>query len=68
MKKHKPYPTIRLLKQIFVGSVIAYIVAALIQSPQNMDHQQYFDLRSAVIISLGFATSFRAMMWCRKKV
>ena len=67
MKKHKLYPAIQLLKQIFVVSVIIYILGALIQSPQSMDHQ-YFDLRSAVIISLGFATSFRAMLWCRKKV
>ena len=65
---HKPYNAIRILKQVIVCSVIFYIVAVLIQDPQNMGQQQYFDLRSSVIISLGFATSFRAMMWCRKKV
>ncbi len=58
----------KVLKSLFIVSVLLYIAMFLFINPIPTGKNQYFDIRTAILISLGFAGSFRAMLCCRKKV
>ncbi len=67
MKRYLLYKTGKILKLIIICSVILYITLFLIKTPLTAARNQY-DIRAAILISVGFAASFRAMLCCRKKV
>jgi uncharacterized membrane protein len=68
MKRHLLHKTGRVLKFMFICTVVLFIALFLVKTPLAYTKNQYYDIRSAVLISIGFATSFRAMLCCRKKV
>jgi hypothetical protein len=68
MKSHVLRSTGKVLKLVFVCSVLLYIAVFHVNNQLAVSENQYFDLRSAALISIGFAVSFRAMLCCRKKV
>ena len=55
-------------KLLFISVVLIYIFLLLLGNPISNVRNSGFDLKSALLISAGFAGSFRAMMCCRKKV
>ena len=56
------------LKLLLVCSVLLYMLIMLTITPFSDMKSQSYDLPSAMLISVGFAASFRAMLCCRKKV
>ncbi len=68
MKRQLFQQTGKIIKLVFIGSVLLFIALFLMKTPLSDTKNQYFDLRSAVLISIGFAASFRTMLCCRKKV
>ncbi|MDF2908261.1 MAG: hypothetical protein K0R34_3582 [Herbinix sp.] len=68
MNRHVLNQTGRALKIVFICSVLLYIALFLMKNPLSDTIGQGYELRSAVLISIGFAVSFRAMLCCRKKV
>jgi uncharacterized membrane protein len=62
------HKTGRVLKFVFICTVVLFIALFLVKNPIAYTKNQYYDIRSAVLISLGFAASFRTMLCCRKKV
>jgi hypothetical protein len=68
MRRKQFLRTCELLRLASILSMLLFIVLLLIKYPPSGAKLGYFDIRSAILISLGFAGGFRAMLWCRKKV
>lgn len=68
MKKYLLLKAGKVLKLVFICSVLFYIALFLFKNPLPDTKNQYYDIRTAILISVGFAGSFRAMLCCRKKV
>lgn len=58
----------KVVKLVFICSVLLFIAIFLVKSPLPDTKNQYYDIRTAILISVGFAASFRTMLCCRKKV
>lgn len=58
----------KVLKITFICTVSLFIALFLVKNPPTDTNNQYFDIRTAILISIGFAASFRTMLCCRKKV
>jgi hypothetical protein len=58
----------KVLKLVFICSVLLFITIFLAKNPLPDTKNQYYDIRTAILISVGFAASFRTMLCCRKKV
>lgn len=56
------------IKLLFISSVLMLILLLLYKNPASETVDSCFDLNCALLISLGFAISFRMMLCCRKKV
>ena len=68
MKRYLLYKTGKVLKLVFICVVLLLIVLILIKNPLTETKNQCLDIRTAILISIGFAASFRTMLCCRKKV
>jgi Kef-type K+ transport system membrane component KefB len=68
MKRHLLHKLWRVLKLVFICTVVLFIALFLVKSPLAYTKNQDYDIRTAILISIGFATSFRTMLCCRKKV
>ncbi|MDF2484315.1 MAG: hypothetical protein K0R46_483 [Herbinix sp.] len=53
---------------ILIIIVLSFVSISVLKNPVLWTQNQGYDLKSAIIISVGFAGSFRAMLCCRKKV
>jgi hypothetical protein len=58
----------RVIKLLFILIILAFISFVFIENPISWNGKGAFDLESSILISAGFAGSFRAMLCCRKKV
>ncbi len=56
------------IKLLFISSVLIFIILLSSKNLISEASGSNFDLNCALIISLGFAISFRVMLCCRKKV
>ncbi len=68
MRSYFLYKTGKILKSVFIYGVLLLMVIFLIKNPLTETKNQCLDIRTAILISIGFAASFRTMLCCRKKV
>ena len=68
MKRSQLLQGWKLIKLAIICSVSLYIAVFLVENPISDTVNQPYDIYSAILISLGFAASFRTLLYCRKKV
>ncbi len=68
MRRNLLHKTGKVLKLVFICTGLLCIAIFLIKTPLTDTKNQCFDIRTAILISFGFAASFRTMLCCRKKV
>lgn len=68
MIRHQLLQGWRFIKLAIIFSVLVYIALFIMQKPYAVTENQSFDFYSSVLISLGYAISFRMVIYCRRKV